>query len=237
MRKKILQTGLVAITFLPFIACRKQSTIKNNEVDCIEYTPELDTIRRAMCTTDLCNQYLAVWKDLFMKQNNIDENFFEKHITLHGSGIDDWNDGESFGIYYKFSIGWASATIYDQFIIKIASGNGFYPALNLPRGQYLTEAQIDTVIQHKVFSAKLDTIANSDILLYDSTKEALDTLIKKTGVNKLCNATLSVGEKGHLILSANAQYANKENYCIFAWIDLQNGTTNATNGACYLTTQ
>ena len=188
-----------------------------------------------LCNADTCVVYQSVWKDLFLEKNNLTESYFTNHIELCNSTVGNWDDGVSFNICYKIRLGWAIAYMCDQFIIKIDKDNQLYPALDVPRGTYLTKDQIRSVINFKAFSSQITKLSGTEILKYNTMDSALKELIHKAKVNTLCLRNITINSSnGNLTLVAGAQYNNEVNSCIYATIDLITGETAISDGPCYI---
>ena len=188
-----------------------------------------------LCTTDSCKEYQAIWKEFFMEKNHLSERYFQDHIILANSNIHTWNDGVTFSICYKVKIDWAIAYNCDQFIIKISKNNSLYPALNLPRDQYLSKENIRIAIDYNAFSSEVIHLSANENLKYNSMNHALDELIRASKINTLCSNMVFINEStGNITLEANAQYNNEENSCIIGRIDLIDGNTKIVDTPCYI---
>jgi hypothetical protein len=223
-------------TILVFTNCKKDKQTKQTfctqlvDYKSLDYH-EIDS----ECTTDLCIEYLTIWKELLKEKNNLSQDFIDKHIELYNTEIHTWEKGFSFRVGYKFKIGWAVAYNSDQFIIKINTDNTYYPSLDLPRGTYLAKEEIKIAADNRAFSSDIGKIANVDNIIYSTVDNALSDLIEFSGVNQLCINQITLNEdNGNLILSAYAQYENKENSCIEGTIDLITGTKNVNDTPCWI---
>ena len=109
-------------TFLCLNACylfeedgvRKVSCIQPGEYEYLKYD-WIDSI----CTTEICSTYTAVWKELFIKRNNMTEGYFDKHISIFYSAVF-ISGGEKFEIGYRVQNDWAIAETWDMFVILTA---------------------------------------------------------------------------------------------------------------------
>ena len=145
---KLTNTFLVFITLVAIKSClwfeedviRTISCIQPGEYDYLEHD-WIDSI----CTTEICSTYTEVWKELFIKRNNMTNEYFSEHITIINSSIFVF-DGEGLEIGYRVQNDWAIAESWDRFVIKIGENNNDYPEIGLPKGTYLTLEQIEVAI-------------------------------------------------------------------------------------------
>jgi hypothetical protein len=217
------------------ISCHKEKQDRIVSCDQRSYYAYLDNYQiGTLCTSDICQKYKMIWKELFMEKNNISESYFDEHIILCNSDTGSWNKGTSFNICYKVKIDWAIAWRCDQFIIKIKSGNNYYPSVDLPRDQFLSKNYIRTAIYARVFSSKMDTLSNEEVLRFKSFDSALDQLIKGSNVNTLCSNDIIVNNLGHLTLEAYGEYKSEYNSCIMGEIDLISGNTKHNDTPCWI---
>jgi hypothetical protein len=188
----------------------------------------------SICTTEICSIYTAVWKELFMKQNNMTEEYFSKHITIiHSETTPPENEGGRFHISYRVQNGWAIATGGDGFIIRIAESNTRYPEIGLPRGTYLTLAEIESALDHGGFSSKIHKAPKTGPLRYSSMHEALDSLIEAACVDTMCFSRVFLSlHIGTLTMEAYAAYEDEENGCIIGTIDLITGYKSVKDVLC-----
>ena len=236
MEKKILliQTGLFAI----MISCVKPNEVKEQKVTCIQfsdYNKQYNWTLGPVCMSDTCSKYQAIWKELFVEKNNLSQNYFDKHITPSYSRIDQWDEGVSFRICYKVTIGWAVVYRCDVFIIKIKKDNHLFPAINLPRDILLSKDDIRLALNTNAFSSLMLHLSGDETLLFNSNLSAMDKLISDSNLNTLCFKEIRINDSGHMVLEAGAQYVNKENSCVEGYIDLINGETTFADVPCYYT--
>ncbi len=232
MKNLLLAILLVQLAFLP--SCKEK--IQERTVSCTQ-TGDYDYLNNyiagPLCTSDLCQQYQAIWKELFLEKNNLSESFFQNHIILSKSDINTWNDGVSFSVCYKVKIGWAIAWECDQFIVKINKDKLYYPTLNLPRDQYLSKDDIRIAVNGSAFSSDIIKLSNVEILKYNSMNKALSELIKAASINTLCSGMVFIDKStGNLTLEAGAKYDNEDNSCIRGEIDLITGETKVQDVPC-----
>jgi hypothetical protein len=188
----------------------------------------------SICTTEICSIYTAIWKELFMKQNNMTEEYFSNHITIiHTETSPPENEGGRFHIIYRMQNDWAIAEQGDGFVIRISEDNSRFPEIGLPRGTYLTLEEIESALDHGGFSSWIHKAPKTGPLKYSSMKEALDILIKVAGVDTLCFKRVFISRSvGTLTLEAYAIYEDVNNGCIEGTIDLVTGHTYVIDLAC-----
>jgi len=233
MRKKIISFCIALI--LIFISCNKDNynkTICRYHSD-YNYLDNCQVV--SICLSDTCIKYQTIWKELFLEKNNLNQNYFDKHITLCNSEISEWDEGISFGVCYKIQIDWAVTYNCDQFIIKIKKGNILYPALSLQRDTLLSKENIRSAINFSAFSSYITNVSNIENLQVSSNQDAINKLINAGKVNNLCFNYIYIDRlTGHMILEADAQYLDKNNSCIQGQIDLINGKITITNIPCMI---
>lgn len=237
MIKKIL---FVLLAIVLFSACHKtgQSPDEKNDkvVICIPGDPYdyLDQYSvGSVCTSDTCKKYEAIWKALFTEKNNLTDSFFNVHIKLMKSAISSGDDGISFSICYRMYTDWAIAYSCDQFIINITD-SAKNQVKDLPRDEYLSADQVKEVVNQKAYGSTILHLSDSATLKFSSMQDALQDLTRASLVNTLCIRRVYINDAGHLALEAGAQYANKNNVCITASLDLITGISTKADGPCWV---
>jgi hypothetical protein len=168
--------------------------------------------------------------------------YFDNHITPCMTSINKWNSGISFRVSYRVKIDWSEVMLWDQFIIWISpSTSGLYPSLNLPRNTLLTKDQISTAASLMAFSTRINTISSISNLKYQSLDEAMNTLIRASGVDKLCTSEIFYERpnmveppSGHPFLQSNGALSWDRNECITSQIDLYTGEVNVVFDPCMI---
>ena len=224
MSKKILLilSSLVILSWCSWIGQKEYYDTIN--------TSHPDT-NKNLCSTEVCKQYEKVWKDIFLKNNTIDENYFNNRIILDSSKINDWNDGTFFSVCYRIKIDWTLSYNCDQFIVKIKEGNTTYPILNIPRGADLTNDDIQKAIDISAFGSEMMTnLWNIQNTNFSSVKDAICQLEKSQKI-KVWNAYATSIKNWSIILSAD-KITDENNSCPKATINLVNWSTNVTNQPC-----
>ena len=157
-RMKLVLNFLFLCTLIGINSCywfeneavvRKVSCIQPGGYDYLEHD-WIDSI----CTTEICSTYTEVWKELFIKRNNMTDEYFSEHITIINSSSSG-NEDERFGIGYWVRNDWAIAESWDGFVIKISEDNNDYPEIGLPKGTYLTLEQIEAAIDNHGFLSRI----------------------------------------------------------------------------------
>jgi len=145
-------TLISLILIFSFSSCvDDESEIQTTCEEPIEYGYIHNCESDNICTSDICTQYLAIWKELIIQKNNLSQNYFDSHVELCGTEINSWQQGISFRVCYKFNICWAVAYNCDSFVIKIHADESYYPMLNLPRHKYLTKEEIKIAVDYNAF--------------------------------------------------------------------------------------
>lgn len=229
----------LSLAFCVFSSCSKigdsQNKNRGKVTVCIPGDPyaylnqyPIDSVR----TTPLFKKYQAIWKDLFIKKNNLPDSLFDKHIQLMQSDTSTSKAGIFYNICYRIQSEWAIAYHCDRFIILITDTAKNALNKDLPRNEYLSEDHIEKTLDKKIYGASLLHFSNPSIIRYASMQDALQTLIRSANVNTLCMGSVYINDLGHFTLEASAQYANKNNACITASLDLATGITTTKDGPC-----
>ncbi|PID70368.1 MAG: hypothetical protein CR985_02795 [Flavobacteriales bacterium] len=238
MKKMIMKYPTIIFLAVIFVLAACEKDIQTRKTTCTQQGDYdyLDNYNvGVMCSSNLCNVYYEIWKELIKEKNNLSQDFIDSHIILCHSEIDSWANGISFRICYKIKLDWAIAYNCDQFIIKINKENTLYPSLDLPRDTYLTKDKIKIAVDNRAFSSDISKITNKSDLEYIDMESALNELIDFSGVNILCmNRVALDDDTGNLVLEASAQYENEENSCIQGTIDLISGDKNVNNIPCWI---
>lgn len=188
-----------------------------------------------MCTTDVCTQYLAIWKELIQEKNDLSQEFLDTHFEFHRSDTSTWGNGITFRVCYKIEVDWVVAYNCDQFIINITADKALYPALNLPRNTNLNKEKIKIALENQAFASSIEKINNATQLEYLTMEDALNDLITFSGINTLCFSRIILNkETGNLQLEAFAEYENEENSCIKGTVDLITGEKEVQDIPCWI---
>jgi hypothetical protein len=135
-----------------------------------------------ICDSEQCVNYFETWKSLLAQKNDLTIDYVEEHLKPNSSRIIVWVDGESFSVCYSFQFDWLDADLVcDSFIIKIDQANDQYPNHQLPKGIYLTEAEVGVMIALKFYNSYLNTIAYVEELKYNSPEAAHKILNDREG--------------------------------------------------------
>jgi len=137
---------------------RKVSCIQPDKYEYLE-----DDWVDSICTTEICSTYTEIWKELFIKRNNMTDEYFSRHITIINSSISG-NGRERFNIGLRVQNDWAIAESWNGFVIKIGEDDKDYSEIGLPKGTYLTLEQIEIAIDNHVFLSRLEIANNQGIL-------------------------------------------------------------------------
>ena len=220
-------------------SCKKSNEEQEKRITKCSQSGEYDYLDNykidSLCTSELCSKYLEIWKELFKEKNNLNDDYFINHIQLCESEVNPWKNGISFRICYKIGVEWAIAYACDQFIIKINKDNHYYPALDLPRDEYLSKEKIRIAVENRAFSSNMTNLSHSDHLKFTSMGNAMSSLIKTANVNTLCMNMIYIDKtSGNITLEAWAEYENEENSCIRGSIDLITGKAEVTDTPCYI---
>lgn len=190
-----------------------------------------------MCVTQQCNNYFEVWKDYFLKVNDMSEAYFDAHIFPYTTFIESWESGESFKIRYKVKIDWLEVDVRDEFLIRIDPNEDKFPQLQLPRGQYLFDDQVAKVLDNFAFNSKVTRVAPVEQLNFSSEKNALIALQDVSGEKDLAfrryefkDARLNYKPNGHAFMYGIIEKENDA--CACGEIDLVTGEGKPYYCAC-----
>jgi len=148
-----------------------------------------------VCSDDLCMNYLQVWKELFMEKTGYTESYFRKHVSVHGSGLEQSSEPPwvytSFWVTYKIQVDWAFIYHIDVLIVKYGADYTFYsdffPDLI---DTYLSKEDIkkmplfDFNITKELTNNKDGRLSNHERLKFSSLNSAMKYLNGKTRIAK-----------------------------------------------------
>ncbi|MFV0607133.1 MAG: hypothetical protein ACK5NK_14980 [Niabella sp.] len=72
----------------------------------------------SLCNTSQCNEYVAIWEQLFCEKNGLSEAFFNNHIQPYSTKITSSAAEEYFYVYYNVNVDWVLLTNMDSFVVK-----------------------------------------------------------------------------------------------------------------------
>jgi hypothetical protein len=234
----------ISLLFLIIFSCSKTEDLL--KVDCSHsfgYPPGV-TCSGSICQSDTCNNYLDIWKELFLTKNQMTEQYFNNHITLCNTAVYKYaNQGIQFEITYKFSVDWFETSFEEGFMIWIfPSYLQNNPTVNLPGETLLSKDQISNIINNPFFGYAIHTISPIDHLRYSSKQEAIYSMARTAGVKDMCVSTLSIQYMnidnpplGHPILEASAVLNWDENRCVSGIMDLSTDYLKTDSLACIIT--
>ena len=244
-----MKNVLILISLILLFSCKEENESTPPEEEIIE-----DSIRTTICNdigfdfdytyircknefcdTGICITYHNIWKEIFLEKNNLDDNYFNKYVTICETGIHEWDEGFSYFISYILTHGWAKTKLYDSFIIKIHAGNTHEPHVIIRRGAFLTKQEITIALYYNAFASHISKISNLTQLKYESIHDALNDLIDSAFVDTLCATGIKIeGTSGNLTLEASAEYLYEYNSCFFGYIDLFTGETQVEESYCFI---
>ena len=115
--------------FLGVSSCDKENNVETRQSNhSTQWTPTKEFL--GVCSDDLCVYYLQVWKELFLEKTGYTEAYFNKHISIHGSGFDHLSfpfpDFTQFYVTYKIQVDWAFVYNIDVLTVKYGENYTFY---------------------------------------------------------------------------------------------------------------
>lgn len=245
-----MKNYIIFALFLIIIACDNDSesepntpeeviiedTIKSTICNDLGYDFDYTNVicQNEFCDTGICLIYQDIWKEIFLYNNNLSDDFFNEHITICKTGIHEWDEGLSFYIYYIVTHDWAKASRHDSFIIKIHEDNTLYPHVSIRRGVFLSKQEITIALYYNAFGSNISKISSNTNLKYNSIDLALSALIDSAKVDTLCAIDITIDKtSGNITLETVAEYTDEYNSCIYANIDLFSGNTDTENSLCF----
>lgn len=211
----------------PWVQPTKTLTIQTATLAC---SIPVNTSKAPPISQELKEKYLPVWKELFMKKNNIDENYFTEHITVCYVFKNDWTEGESLVFDYQVKIDWAAALLTDSILVKL-KGSQVYLTPDEVKTNGLIESrgrslkyQISSIIPHNTvisYSVALDKVRKT---CFSSLKPVVDPV----------NISRSLDyEYGELLFQTSSTISDKDNQCKFATMRLSDGEIlSCSDGQC-----
>jgi hypothetical protein len=192
-----------------------------------------------LCQDGTCDNYLKVWKELFISRNNMTEGYFNEHIFPYNTRLDVYVDGKTFHVEYTIKINWAEAKLWDSFIYWLdPSTSGLYPSLPLPRSTNLSAGQINILVDHLGFGSTIHKIEVIDQLKYASLEDAKKVLNDASGIDQLKDwkviykYELPTDGPNRPLLTSRATLNDKENKCMSCTLDLVTGETEVIYVPC-----
>ncbi|GAB3420847.1 hypothetical protein [Niabella aquatica] len=216
MRNRILIALAFCILIIAHSCNKSQGTIKQTK-QCIENAaaPFKSEIIVDICNTEVCSKYIEIWKELFKKENNINDEFFNKHISLYGAKE---VSPSYLRVFYTFNINYATKNASDIFYIKSSDGT------------FLLK---EDIIKMKQFG--ISKISNINNLYFNTYEAAYNAALKKTNVTGLCFEGYSFdgGNTGTIIMNLSGRFIADSNRCISSSVNLHTGAISISEGSCY----
>jgi len=147
-----------------------------------------------VCTDDLCMYYCQVWKELFLEKTGYTESYFNKHITVHGSGLEHysapWSDFTQFYVTYTIQVDWTF--IYNIDVLVVKFGENYIHSNPDLIDCYLSKEDIKKMPLYDFNIVKIYTIietndcilSNHERLKFSSLNSAITYLNGKTRIDK-----------------------------------------------------
>lgn len=200
-----------------------------------------EAVKINLCNSAECEQYFVVWKSIFLKKNNMSEDYFNAHILPTSSSISNWNSGSSFNVQYQVKIDWMTCKLADQFIIRTAATETIYPALDIRRGEYLSETEIERALTMRAFSSEMNTVKPLDHLSFATEEDALidmkinaDSKEVKLGNPYYNRDMFNSPASGEPMLGGYVESDRKNNKCKSIQLNLITSDCQVLNSACWV---
>lgn len=192
-----------------------------------------------VCDDPLCNEYFAVWENLLKSRNGMSDMYFQEHITPLKVSLVQAGEVDLLRVAYKVKIGWAADEVEDQFTIRVAASNEHFPSLDISRGEFLTEEEINQVVDAFAFSSSMMTIYPVEKLHFSSRAKAMKELRKHADGCWLQPWEVHLKQprfidsgNGHMFLEAGCTMPFEDNECLEGEIDLVNGEAVVRTAPC-----
>jgi hypothetical protein len=235
--------SFISLLFLVIFSCSKTEDLKT--IDCSHSfgTPPPLVCNGTLCQSDTCATYFDIWKEMFISENQISEEYFDNHITVCNTATYKYvNQGIQFELVYKFSIDWFEVKFEEGFMIWLfPSYLQNNPNISLPSEVLLLKDQINANINNPFFGYTIHKISPINHLEYSSRQEAVKILAHAAGVNDLCESTLSIQYQdiddppiGHPVLTARGALNWDENECVSGIMDLSTDYYKVDTHACMI---
>jgi hypothetical protein len=188
----------------------------------------------SICDSPLCVKYCNIWKELFMKRNNMSAEYFKSHVEVQGVAVYFGKTSASFEVHYVTTIDWASCDGDDKFMIKIDSRS--YPDLKISRDTYLSRDEIEQVVDVKAFRSGISIRKPVEHLKF-ATREAAFRAAKE-------NVPVNISDEGNRISYPDWEqpcsghptmycpYEQGSNSCFIEKLDLVTGEIKTVKTDC-----
>jgi Ataxin-1 and HBP1 module (AXH). len=236
------KTFSISLLFLIIFSCSKPDDHLTS--DCSHFSQSSTPIvcDGSICQSDTCQTYFGIWKEIFLAKNQMNQEYFDNHITLCNTGtFKNTQQGISFYLSFKIIIEWFEVKLEEEnFLILLSPAyTQQYPELGLPNNILLSKDQINGQINNTFFSSPIPTITPVNHLIYPTKQEAAKALAVAAGVNSICPVTINLKypdgtnmPAGHPFLEARGVVNWDEDKCVTGEMDLVTGDIVIDNYGC-----
>ena len=225
---------VLALTVLLINACNNEESESNNS-DC-NFDSNI-TISGNVLTQNQQDDYFKIWKSILMKNSNMTDAYFEKHITKYVVTSSEWDGGISFRVDYIMHIDWVDIKCHDDFLVKMNAAYDAYKNLNIPRDTFFNQNQIESNISSKVNSISFYNLIES--LKFKDCNELNKAIKKSSGYNEAKIDYVAYSVPGNVPRKNGDPYViikgtinDKNNECITGDINLKTGECIVRKDAC-----
>lgn len=180
-------------------------------------------------SADLKEKYFPIWKETFLRMNNMTEDYFSKHIVIENISQSEWNEGESMRIRYLLNIDWSSSRLTDSILIKPV-GDAYFTQeqvlqnLLSDNGAELYQNQVSRIIPLESIPLFEEIIKNLKYKCHQSLS-ATETRVEQ-GLNR---------GYGELHLQARGVVDKQRNICKSATVRVKDGEiVSCVDGPCWI---
>ena len=212
----------------------KKQNQKNNS-DC-SFDSDI-TISGNVLTPKQQDDYFKIWKSILMKNSNMTEAYFDKHITKHVITSSERDEGVSFRVDYIMHIDWIDIKCNDNFIVKMNSTYNTYEHLNIPRDIFFNQNQIESNITSNINSVSIYNLIEN--LKFKDCQELNKAIKESSGYNEAKTDYATYYVPGNLPRQNGDPYViikgilnDKNNECLTGEINLKTGLCNVRKSAC-----
>ncbi len=196
------------------------------------------------CAADdeLCSRYLDIWRNQIQKRNDMSNEYFTQHVVPYNASIDAWDIGESFRVQYRVTITWAVIGESDQFVVNLRSSEPAYQHLDIPRDVYLSESEVEVILDEQVFSSSVTRIVSVERLKFCNQQEAVTALQNVAHTDRIGFDRIAYyvpgrlpREDGYPYLFGSGEIDRNENRCITGRLNLVSGIGEGRETVCVIT--
>ena len=200
--------------------------------------PQIKVLKRgeALCqdARNMREMYFKIWKEQFLKKNNMDQVYFDKHISIINYDVSCvWVDGLSFNVRYKIIYDWLDIENYDSLVIFLYK-EGLYGHSPIKIDQFFDKTDLSYAVDAHFGNSHIMLVKPIDKLAFSSYEEALKTFQNKVGTEKLDNLRIFIMVDGYPYIQGRSIVHGEQNSCILASMNLVTGKSSISKTVCVI---